>query len=275
MWEAARGGPDSEGNSTVSKPHTSSDVQPLPGLKGKSALVIGGTRGVGRAVTEKLAASGCDVIATYAHSVPDAEMLLADLQDTPGSLVTIRGDARRASTLPELMREVRERHGHLDVLVHSVASAHPMPTLGMRLTDVYADMATALVPLAASAGPASDLMPEGGRIIVVSASVARGVAPHLVSLGVAKAALESLVRFVAVELADRGVTVNAVSASKLDKGAGTTRPEVARAIGARTPAGRLATPRDVADTVALLCLPEAQWITGHVVSADGGLGLLA
>ncbi|MEU5697424.1 SDR family oxidoreductase [Streptomyces aurantiacus] len=253
----------------------SSEVQPLPGLKGKSALVVGGTRGVGRAVTEKLAASGCDVIATYAHSVPDAEALLADLSDAPGSLTTVRGDARRASTLPELMREVRERHGRLDVLVHSVASAHPMPTLGMRLTDVYADTASALVPLAASAGPAADLMPEGGRIIVVSASVARGVAPHLVSLGVAKAALESLVRFVAVELAGRGVTVNAVSASKIDKGAGTTRPEVARAIGARTPAGRLATPGDVADAVALLCLPEAQWITGQVVSADGGLGLLA
>ncbi|PBC66053.1 hypothetical protein BKI49_01665 [Streptomyces sp. Tue6028] len=247
----------------------------MPGLKGRSALVIGGTRGVGRAVTEKLAVSGCDVVATFAHSAEDAGTLLADLKDTPGSLETLRGDARRAETLPEAMRHVRERHGRLDILVHAAASAHPMPVLGMRLTEVYADTATALVPLAASAGPAADLLSEGGRIIVVSASVARGVAPHMVSLGVAKAALESLTRFVAVELADRGVTVNAVSASKLDKGADTPRPEVARAIGARTPAGRLATPRDVADTVALLCLPEAQWITGHVVSADGGLSLLA
>ncbi|WP_095932324.1 SDR family oxidoreductase [Streptomyces sp. Tue6028] len=259
----------------MSEPHSRSEVAPLPGLKGRSALVIGGTRGVGRAVTEKLAVSGCDVVATFAHSAEDAGTLLADLKDTPGSLETLRGDARRAETLPEAMRHVRERHGRLDILVHAAASAHPMPVLGMRLTEVYADTATALVPLAASAGPAADLLSEGGRIIVVSASVARGVAPHMVSLGVAKAALESLTRFVAVELADRGVTVNAVSASKLDKGADTPRPEVARAIGARTPAGRLATPRDVADTVALLCLPEAQWITGHVVSADGGLSLLA
>ncbi|MFD0286918.1 SDR family oxidoreductase [Streptomyces lutosisoli] len=259
----------------MSEPHTRSEIPPLPGLKGKSALVIGGTRGVGRAVTEKLAVSGCNVIATFAHSEADAEALLADLKDTPGSLATLRADARRASTPPELMREVRERHGRLDILVHSAASAHPMPTLGMRLREVYADTATAVVPLAASAAASADLMSEGGRIIVVSASVARGVAPHMVSLGVAKAALESLTRFVAVELAGRGITVNAVSASKLDKGADTTRPEVARAIGARTPAGRLATPRDVADTVALLCLPEAQWITGHVVSADGGLSLLA
>ncbi|MCI3275054.1 SDR family oxidoreductase [Streptomyces cylindrosporus] len=254
---------------------TNTDQDVLPGLKGRVALIVGATRGVGRAVTEKLLASGCDVIANYAHSDASAAQLAADVASLPGNLSVVRADARQRPELVGLLEGVRREHGRLDLLVHAVSSAHTMPPLDIRLEALFEDTAAAVVPLAVSAGIAARLMPEGGRIVVVSASVARAVAPQLVSLGVAKAGLEALVRFLAVELAGRGITVNAVSASKLDKGPGTVRPEALRALGARTPAGRLATPRDVADAVALLCLPEAQWITGQVLSADGGLGLLA
>lgn len=250
-------------------------VQPLPGLQGKVALVIGGTRGVGRAVTEKLAASGAEVVANYAQHGEAAAAMAKEFAELPGGVETVRGDARRAETLPRLLQQVKERHGRLDILVHAASSAHAGPAGRLRLTELYADAATAVVPLASAAEPAAELMPKhGGRIIVVSASVARRVAPQLASLGMAKAALEALTRFLAVDLGRRGVTVNAVSASKLDQGQGTVRPDAVRALAARTPAGRLATAADVADVVALVCLPEAQWINGQVITADGGLGLL-
>ncbi|RMI36019.1 SDR family oxidoreductase [Streptomyces triticirhizae] len=260
---------------TVTEPQTRAAPQPLPGLKGKSALVVGGTRGVGRAVAEKLAVSGCDVLAVWVNSAEHAAGLEEELAGAPAAVSTEQGDVRRPGELPRLARLTKERHGRLDFVVHSAASAHPMAVPAIDPAEMRADLATALVPLASAAGSAAELMPEGGRIVVISASVAQGVAPHLVSLGVAKAALESLTRFAAVELAARGITVNAVSAAKLDKGPGTVRPEALRAISARTPAGRPATPREVADAVALLCLPEAQWITGQVIPVDGGLGLLA
>jgi enoyl-[acyl-carrier protein] reductase III len=252
------------------------DPQPLPGLKGKVALVLGGTRGVGRAVTQKLVASGAEVTATYARSEADARQLVADLSGAPGALSVVRGDARRGTASLDVLEDVRQRHGRLDILVHSVSSLHPAKALNTRLTDAYLDISTALVPLVTAAGPAADLMTGGsGRIVVVSASVARSVVPGFVGLGMAKSALETLTRYLAVELAPRSITVNAVSAAKLDKGPATTLPEVASRMAARTPAGRLATPHDIADVVGLLCLPEAQWITGQIVVADGGLGLLA
>lgn len=251
------------------------EVQPFRGLDGKCALVIGGTRGVGRAVTAKLVASGCNVVAAYLRSDLDAEMLLSDLKTTEGHLSTIRTDVRRPSSVSDLMHETHRRHGRLDFVVHSPASAHPMSALSLEPSGVRTDMSTSVVPLAAVASTAADLMDEGGRIVAVSASVARGAAPGMASLGMAKAAMESLVRFLAVELAPSGVTVNAISASKIDKGADTTRPEAARMLASRTPAGRLARPADVADAVAMFCLPESQWITGQVVSADGGLSLSA
>ncbi|MGA5305640.1 SDR family oxidoreductase [Nucisporomicrobium flavum] len=249
--------------------------QPLPGLKGRVALVMGGTRGVGRAVAEKLVASGCDVLVNYATSTSAAQALVDDLAGEAGTVTAVQGDARRPATVERLFDTVRERHGHVDIVVHSVPSMHPMPAAAPRMKDFRTDVETALVPLAALAAPAAAAMGEGGRIVAVSASVARTVTPNFVSLGTAKAAMEALVRYLSVEFAGRGVTVNAVSASKLDKGAETTLPHVARALAARTPAGRLATPRDIADVVGLLCLPEAQWVQGQVITVDGGLQLTA
>jgi enoyl-[acyl-carrier protein] reductase III len=112
-----------------------------------------------------------------------------------------------------------------------------------------------------------------GRIIAVSSNGARMAAPAYASLGMAKAALESLVRYLAVELAPKGITVNAVSTAKIDKGPDTPAPEVAAMLAGRTPAGRLTTPRDVAGIVALLCTDEAAWLQGQVITADGGLSL--
>jgi enoyl-[acyl-carrier protein] reductase III len=144
---------------------------------------------------------------------------------------------------------------------------------------VHADLATALDPLLHSVERLTKLLaPGSGRVIAVSSLGARAVIPRYLSLGVAKAALESLVRYLAVELAGRQITVNAVSSAKLDKSGvpgGEPLGPREQQLAERAPGGRLATPDDLADVISLLCRDEARWIQGQIITVDGGLSLRA
>jgi enoyl-[acyl-carrier protein] reductase III len=244
-------------------------------LRGRVALVTGATRGLGLAVAAKLHASGCVVGLNYAHSDDDAERAVKELSADGPAVTAIKADVTRAAAWPELLADFTAGTGRLDILVHNVATWRPMSAAAADLSALHQDLAAALDPIMAAMPAVRALMPDGGRIVAVSSTGAHTVVPGYVSLGVAKAALESLVRYLAVELAPARIAVNAVSTAKLDKGPSTPRPEMVRALAARTPAGRLTTPEDLADVVALLCTDEAAWIHGQVITADGGLGLRA
>jgi enoyl-[acyl-carrier protein] reductase III len=245
------------------------------GLDGRVALVTGATRGVGLAVARKLCASGAQVVLNWAHRPGDAERALEELAGLKGGAVAVRADVTRPEELRELLERVRADHGGLDVFVHNVGSWHPGPAVGADPAHVRADIATGVEPLLVAAPLLAEAMAgRPGRIVAVSSSGARSVIPGYAGQGLAKAAVENLVRYLAVELAGRGIAVNAVSTAKIDKGPATPNPQAAAILAARTPAGRLTRPEDIADTVALLCADEAAWIHGQVITADGGLGLL-
>ncbi len=194
----------------------------------------------------------------------------------PGTVRAVRADLALPGGIDAVLDAVREHEDRLDVFVHSATSFHPGSALGASLDGFRADLAVALEPLLLGAPGIAELMAGGpGRIVAVTSIGSRGVVPRYASLGLAKAALESLVRYLAVELAPRAITVNAVSTSKLDKGPATSAPQQAEALARRTPAGRLTTPDDIADVVSLLCHPDAGWIQGQILTADGGLSLLA
>lgn len=241
------------------------------------AVVTGGTRGVGLAVARRLCADGGDVLLVYGHSDADAKHALDSLAGLPGTVTAVRADLTAPGGVVRVLDEVRRTWGTLDVFVH--AAAHRRPSAAPRVSPraMRDDLALALAPLLAGAPALTGLMAgRGGRVVAVSSAGAGRVVRSYLTQGVAKAALESLVRYLAVELAPAGITVNAVSTSKIDKGAGAEGPaDVSAALAARTPAGRLTAPDDVADAVALLCRSDAGWIQGQVLTVDGGLSLVA
>ncbi len=247
------------------------------GLDGKAALVTGASRGLGRAVARKLCASGCTVYLNYSDNEDDARAAVESMTGLKGEAHLAQGDVTLPETLPRLMDRVRERHGRLDALVHNAASFHPMRTLAPAVPGIQQDLATALNPLLYAAPQLTAAMAGGpGRVVAVSSLGAQAVVPQYVGLGVAKAALESLVRYLAADLAGHGIAVNAVTTAKLDKGgAAKINPEAMKALLARTPTGRLTRPDDLADAVALLCTDEAAWIHGQVITVDGGSRLRA
>ncbi|MFD2471027.1 SDR family oxidoreductase [Amycolatopsis silviterrae] len=243
------------------------------GLAGRSVLVVGATKGLGLAIAHKFCASGAHVLLNYAHDDEAAKAALASLEGLPGSASVVRADPSTEDGAAQLIAAVSAAGRGLDILVHNAASWHPMPAAGASVADLHTDVTAALDPLLRLVPGLLEHLKPGSRVLAVSSSGAQRVIPRYVALGVAKAALESLVRYLAVELAPRGITVNAVTTAKLDKGAETTQPEMVQVLAARTPAGRLSTPADVADVVALLSAPEAGWIHGQVITADGGLSL--
>lgn len=250
--------------------------RPLSSLEGRVALVTGANRGVGLAIARKLCASGCRVVLNHRGTEADVEPVLRSFKGLAGTAEAVRADVRRPEETVAALREVADRHGRLDLLVHNAASWHPMPATAVETEPLRDDMSLALAPLLAAAPLLPGLMPDGGRVVAVSSSGARSVVPGgYVSAGVAKAALESLVRYLAAELAGHRIAVNAVSTSKIDKGPETVNPQAREMLSRRTPGGRLTVPEDVADAVALLCTDEAGWIHGQTLVVDGGLSLLA
>ena len=238
-----------------------------------TVFVSGGSRGIGRAIALRFARDGADRVAIgYLRNDRAAEETATELSALGAEPVLVRGNITSERVLGEVAAL-----GPLDVLVHNAATGVIRPAL--ETEDKHWDWtlnanARALLQLARVAAPS---MPEGSSIVAISSLGAQRVLENYVLIGTSKAALESLVRYLAVELAPR-IRVNAVSGGVVETGAlehFPNREEMLSSGLARTPAGRLVEPGDIADAVTFLCSPEAAMVCGHTLIVDGGFSLLA
>jgi len=234
--------------------------------------------GIGRAIARKLASAGCHLAATYYNSHDEAESLCAEVRAIGRRACALQGNAASPESVDEVMEAFGKEFDRLDILINNAATGVLKPALEMTLKQWRWCLETNALALNLFAQRAVPLMPRGGRIIAISSLGASHAIPGYGFIGASKAALESLVRTLAQELGPLGVSVNAVSAGPVDTDAlkfFPNREELLSSFTQRAPAGRALTPDDVAGAVYLLCLPEADMVTGHTLIVDGDFPLRA
>ena len=254
-------------------------------LNGKLALITGSSRGIGRGIAVKLAEQKVNVAVHYFQNEAAANATLAEVRKHGADGFILQGDVTKPADVSSLFDKVKSEFGKLDIFV---ANARPeAPTffqapleISLEQWDTAFDSQSKAFLIAAR--EAANIMPDGGRIIALTygeGSRTGGLQPW-VGMGSAKAALESLVRYFAVALAERGITVNAISPGWTEDSVLNSLPDEVQTLirnwhnSGWTPMRRLGTPADVGDVVVLFCSDRAKWITGQVIYADGGASLM-
>ncbi|HZW04693.1 MAG TPA: enoyl-[acyl-carrier-protein] reductase FabL [Anaerolineaceae bacterium] len=247
---------------------------------GKVALVTGGGRGIGRAIALRLAQGGADVVVNYVRNQAPAEAVAEEIRGMGRRAVTVMANVGKMDGLEKLFAAVEATFGTLDILISNAATGFNRPALQQKETGWDYTLNVNARSFLFAAQRAVPLMEgRGGVMVAISSPGAQRVLPDYVAVGASKAALESLTRYLAVELAEKNIVVNAVSpgiveTEALKHFAVMGDPDVLRRATANTPAGRLVQPEDVAEVVAFLCTPAAAMIRGQVIVVDGGYTLL-
>jgi enoyl-[acyl-carrier protein] reductase III len=242
-------------------------------LGGASVLVTGGTRGIGLAIARRLVRDGAArVVLGYFRNDSAAESAASELRGSGVEVELVRGNVSSESTIRKLAAA-----GPYRVVVHNAATGVIRPAL--ETEDKHWDWtlnanARSLLALARATAPQ---MSDGSAIVAISSLGSKRVLDNYVLVGTSKAALESVMRYLAVELAPRGIRVNAVSAGVVDTEALDHFPnkDEMLATAERTPAGRLVEPEDIAAAVSFLGSDDAAMVCGHTLVVDGGFSLPA
>jgi NAD(P)-dependent dehydrogenase (short-subunit alcohol dehydrogenase family) len=254
-------------------------------IRATHALVTGGSRGIGRGITLKLADHGVHVAINYLKDEASAKATLEQVRARGSDGFIVQADVSKPAEVERLFGRVRDEFGSLDIFVSNARSevgTFYEPPMSIPLDKFDSAMDSQAKAFLVGVREAEKLMTDGGRIIAITYAPGGvyGSWQSWVGMGAAKSALESLVRYMAVALAPRGITVNSISPGWIDDSVLNTLPDpVVKMVrdhheNGWTPMRRLGTPADIGNAVALFCSEEAGWITGQLLHVDGGMSLM-
>ncbi len=249
-------------------------------FSGKVAIITGSSRGIGSAIALKFASLGADIIINYVRNQNLAEEIAQEIIQIGSKVHIIRANIGKPEGLEKLFSETENHFGKLDFFISNAASGFNRPGMQQKLSGwdhtfnvnarSFLFASQLAVPLMGKSG--------GGKIVAITSPGADRVLPDYIAVGASKAALNALVRYLAVELSGRNITVNAIAPGIVETDAlkhfsFMQQGDIIQKVVNQTPAGRLVTPGDVAELAAFLCSASADMIRGQIITIDGGYTL--
>jgi 3-oxoacyl-[acyl-carrier protein] reductase len=245
-------------------------------LAGQTAVVTGGSRGIGRAIALQLARQGARVVVNYRTRADEAAAVCREIEALGAQAQAVVADVSQSAEVERLFAAAAEVYGSVDVLVNNAGIARDNLLLRLSEADWDAVLDTNLKAayLCSRAALRGMVRAHRGRIVNVASVIALGANPGQANYAAAKAGLIALTRTVAREVGSRGITVNAVAPGFVESDMTRAMSDQARrTLTERIALDRLGSAEDVAAAVGYLCSPSASYITGHVLVVDGGLSL--
>ena len=245
--------------------------------KNKVALITGGSRGIGKAIAMEFGNLGYHIAFNYFRNHDAAEQTQREIENLGVRCLKLRAHLAEPDQIANMFQSVEQEFGSIDVLINNAASG--VQRNADELTTKHWDWTmniNARAPWLCSI-EAAKIMPNGGSIVNITSEGSRKVLPYYLSVGTSKAALESLTRYLAVELAPKDINVNAVSGGYVETGAFESFPNKQDMVTSakKTLAGRVITGKDIAKVTAFLCSEDALMVRGQIIVVDGGVTLLA
>lgn len=245
----------------------------------KVALVTGSSRGIGKATAIRLASEGYDIVVNYARSKKAALETAAEIEALGRKALVVKANVGDVEKIKEMFAAIAQEFGRLDVFVNNAASGVQRPVMELEESHWNWTMNINSKALLFCAQEAAKLMERngGGKIVSISSLGSIRYLENYTAVGVSKAALEALTRYLAVELAEKNIVVNAVSGGAVDTEALKSFPnreELLAEAKAKTPAGKMVEIEDIVGSIMFLLSDEAYMIRGQTIIVDGGISLL-
>ncbi|MGJ5068887.1 SDR family oxidoreductase [Bradyrhizobium oligotrophicum] len=245
----------------------------MPNTSTQVAIVTGGSRGIGAAIAERLAADGVAVVINYAWAEQAAAHMVQRIGAAGGRALAVQADVAAPASAAALFDAAEQAFGGVDILVNNAGTMALGAFAELSDADVARQFEVNVAGVFRTLREAARRLRDGGRIVNFSSSVVGLYQPRYGAYAATKAAVEAMTHVLAKELAPRGITVNAVAPGPTETEMflnGKTDAQL-RAMAAANPFGRFGQPREIADVVAFLASPQAGWVNGQVVRVNGGV----
>jgi 3-oxoacyl-[acyl-carrier protein] reductase len=245
-------------------------------LSGKTAVVTGGSKGIGAAIAKGLAAEGAAVVINYASSKDGAERVIADIKAKGGKAIAVQGDVAKATDVKRIFAETKQAFGRLDILVNNAGVYNFLPLEEITEEDFHRHFNINVLGLLLATREAAKLFgEEGGSVINIGSVVSDFTPPNTVVYTATKGAVDAVTRVLAKELGPRKIRVNAIKPGLIDTegthAMGVIGNDFEKQTVAQTPLGRTGQPDDIAPVAVFLASDESRWVTGDTLAVSGGL----